>query len=156
MVFQKLWGKDGLLIFKLLMQYGLQTTRYGSGMTKEKLHNLNVKNFGNNVEEMLLRRKTLLDDIQVQGENFHEDLFWAFKCLETVQEPNAFVLYIEDQKNEWEDGADLTTDELCHSTETKFKLLSKAGKWKLTNSKDPAKSKEDEKFCLSCCFQRTC
>ena len=146
MVFQKLWGKDGLLIFKLLMQYGLQTTRYGSGMTKEKLHNLNVKNFGNNVEEMLLHRKTLLDDIQAQGEIFHEDLFWAFKCLETVQEPNAFVRYIEYQKNKWEDGADLTTDELCHSAETKFKLLPKARTWKLTNSEDPAKSKEDEKY----------
>jgi hypothetical protein len=144
--FKNRGGKDGLLIFKLLMQYGLQTTRYGSETTKEKLHNLNVKNFGNNVEEMLLHRKTLLDDLQAQGEIFHEDLFWAFKCLETVQEPNAFVRYIEDQKNKWEDGADLTADELCRSAETKFKLLSEAGKWKLTNSKDPIKSKEDEKF----------
>ncbi len=144
--FKNRGGKDGLLIFKLLMQYGLQTTRYGSETTKEKLHNLNLKNFGNNVEEMLLHRKTLLDDLQAQGEIFHEDLLWAFKCLKIVQEPNAFVRYIEDQKNKCEDGADLTADELCHSAETKFKLLSEAGKWKLTNSKDPVKSKEDEKF----------
>jgi hypothetical protein len=44
-------GKDGLII---LMQYSLQTTRYGSETTKAKLHNLNVKDFGNNVAEMLL------------------------------------------------------------------------------------------------------
>ena len=144
--FKNRGGKDGLLIFKLLMQYGLQTTRYGTETTKEKLHNLNVKNFGNNVEEMLLHRKTLLDDLQAQGEVFHEDLFWAFKCLETVQEPNAFVHYIEDQKNKWEDGIDLTADELCLSAETKFKLLTEAGKWKLSNSRNPVQSKEDEKF----------
>ncbi len=68
-------AKDGLLIFKHLMQYGLQTAWYGSEMTKEKLHSLNVKNFINNVEEMLLHRKTLLDDIQAQVEVIHEDFF---------------------------------------------------------------------------------
>jgi len=61
-------GKDGLIIFKLLMQYSLQTTRYRSESTKDKLHNLNVKAFGNNVESMLLHRKMLLDDILAQGE----------------------------------------------------------------------------------------
>ncbi len=77
-------GKDGLLIFKLLMQYSLQTTRYGLETTKEKLHNLNVKKLGSNIEDMLLHRKTLMDDIRTKGEVLHEDLFWAFKCLETV------------------------------------------------------------------------
>jgi hypothetical protein len=84
-------GKDGLIIFKLLMQYSLQTTRYGSQSTKDKLHNLNVKAFDNNVESMLLYRKTLLDDILAQGEIFSEDLYWTFKCLETVKEPETFV-----------------------------------------------------------------
>jgi hypothetical protein len=88
-----------------------------------------------------------LDDIQAQGEVFHEDLFWAFKCLETIEEPNAFVRYVEDQKNKWEDGPDLTADKLCHSAETKFKLLSEAGKWKLINpTKGSIKSTEDAKF----------
>jgi hypothetical protein len=128
------------------MQYGLQSTWYGSEMTKEKFHKLNVKNFGNNIEEMLLRHKTLLDDIQAQGEVFHEDLFWAFKYLETAQEPNAFIRYIEDKKNKWEDCADLTTNELCHSSETNFKLFSEVGKWKLVSSKDTIKLKEVEKF----------
>ncbi len=45
------------------MQYNLQTTRYGSESTKDKLHTLNIAAFGNNVENMLLHRKTLLDDI---------------------------------------------------------------------------------------------
>jgi hypothetical protein len=148
--FKNRGGKDGLIIFKLLMQYSLQTTRYGSETTKAKLHNLNVQDFGNNVADMLLHRKILLDDIQAQGEVFHEDLFWAFKCLETVEEPNAFVRYIEDQKNKWEDGADLTADKLCHSAETKFKLLSEAGKWKMstltTKTKGAVKSTEDDKF----------
>jgi hypothetical protein len=84
-------GKDGLKIFRLLMQYSLQTTRYGNESMKDKLHNLNVKAFGNNVKSILLHRKTLLDDILAQGEVFNEDLYWAFKCLETVKEPESFV-----------------------------------------------------------------
>ncbi len=87
-----------------------------------------------------------MDDIQAQGEVFHEDLFWAFKYLETAQEPNAFIRYIEDKKNKWEDCADLTTNELCHSSETNFKLFSEVGKWKLVSSKDTIKLKEVEKF----------
>jgi hypothetical protein len=57
------------------MQYNLQTTRYGSESTKDKLHTLNVRAFGNNVENMLLHWKTLLDDILAQGEIFSKDLY---------------------------------------------------------------------------------
>jgi hypothetical protein len=68
-------GKDGLIIFKLLMQYSLQATRYGSETTKDKIHNLNVKAFRNNVENMLLYRKTLINDILAQGDIFNKDLY---------------------------------------------------------------------------------
>jgi hypothetical protein len=141
-------GKDGLLIFKLLKQYSLQTTRYGSETTRDKLHSLHVKAFGNNVEQMLLHRKTLLDDIQAQGQVFHDDLFWAFKCLETVQQPVAFVCYIEDEKLEWEEGSDLTAAALYKFTETKFRHLFEAGKWtsSLVIPLSDGKEKEDAKF----------
>jgi hypothetical protein len=149
--FQNRGGKDGLLIFKLLMQYSLQTTRYGAETTKDKLHSLNIKDFGNNVELMLLHRKTLLDDLQAQGETFNDDLFWAFKCLETVDVPDSFKRYIEDKKSEWEEGLNVTAPELCKAAQTKFKHLLEAGKWKLpTNSIviEPKESKEkkDAKF----------
>jgi len=110
-------GKDGLIIFKLLMQYSLQTTCYGSETTRDKLHSLHVKAFENNIEQMLLHRKTLLDDIQVQGQVFHDDLFRAFKCLETVQYPVTFIHYIEDKKTKWEEGSDLTAAALCKFAE---------------------------------------
>ncbi len=142
-------GKDGLIIFKLLMQYSLQTTRYGSETTKDKLHNLNVKNFGNNVEDMLLHRKTLLDDLRAQGEVFNEDLYWAFKCLETVEIPESFKRYIEDKKSDWEDGGVITASELCKAAQTKFKHLLEAGKWKFTTHTSNATSltsKDDAKF----------
>jgi hypothetical protein len=87
-------GKDRLIIFKLLMQYSLQSKRYGSESTKDTLHTLNVKAFGKNVEKMLLHRKTLIDDILAQGEIFNEDLYWTFKCLETIKEPESLALYI--------------------------------------------------------------
>jgi hypothetical protein len=145
-------GKDGLIIFKLLMQYSLQTTRYGSEATKDKLHNLNVKNFGNNVEEMLLHRKTLLDDLRAQGEVFNEDLYWAFKCLETIEQPETFKRYIEDKKSEWEEGGLITASELCKAAQTKFKHLLEAGKWKFANTTSGASNaalsaqKDDGKF----------
>jgi len=141
-------GKDGLLIFKLLKQYSLQTTRYGSETTRDKLHSLHVKAFGNNVEQMLLHQKTLLDDIQAQGQVFHDDLFWAFKCLETVQQPVAFVRYIEEEKSEWEEGSDLTAAALCKFAETKFRHLLEAGKWtsSLVILLSDSKEKEDAKF----------
>jgi hypothetical protein len=113
--FQPCGGKDGLIIFKLLMMYSLQTTRYGAETTKENLH-------------MLLHRKTLLDDLQAQGETFNEDLFWVFKCLETVEFPDTFKRYIEDKKSEWEEGMNITAPELCKAAQTKFKHLHEGGK----------------------------
>jgi hypothetical protein len=142
-------GKDGLIIIKLLMQYSLQTTRYGSETTKDKLHNLNAKSFGNNVEDMLLHRKTLLDDLHAQGEVFNEDLYWAFKCLETVEQPDSFKHYIEDKKSDWEEGGVITASGLCKAAQTKFRHLLKAGKWKFTTTAANATSsasKEDPKF----------
>jgi hypothetical protein len=142
-------GKDGLLIFKLLMQYSLQTTRYGAETTKVKLHNLNAKDFGNNVEMMLIQRKTLIDDLHAQGEIFSDDLYWAFKCLETVDNPAVFKRYIEDKKSEWEEGADITAPELCKAAQTKYKNLFEAGKWKLTagpSLSNEVKEKDDAKF----------
>ncbi len=141
-------GKDGLIIFKLLMQYSLQTTCYGSETTRDKLHSLHVKAFENNIEQMLLHRKTLLDDIQVQGQVFHDDLFRAFKCLETVQYPVTFIHYIEDKKTEWEEGSDLTVAALCKFVEMKFRHLSEADKW-VSSSIVPSQhyqEKEDSKF----------
>lgn len=95
-------------------------------------------------------RKTLIEDIFAQGEAFNDDLYWTFKYLETVQFPNAFVRYVEDKKSEWEDGAILTSDQLCNSTETKFKHLFEAGKWKYASfslpSETKVKDKEDAKF----------
>jgi hypothetical protein len=142
-------GKDGLIIFKLLMQYSLQTTRYGSQSTKDKLHNLNVKAFDNNVESMLLYRKTLLDDILAQGEIFSEDLYWTFKCLETVKEPETFVRYIEDKKSEWEDGINMTSEELCKFAETRYRHLLKAGSSSSSiaaSAESKEKNKDDQKF----------
>jgi hypothetical protein len=135
--FQRCGGKDGLIIFKLLMMYSLQTTRYGAETTKENLH-------------MLLHRKTLLDDLQAQGETFNDDLFWVFKCLETVEFPDTFKRYIEDKKSEWEEGMNITAPELCKVAQMKFKHLHEGGKWKFTNptvteSKE-SKEKNDTKF----------
>jgi hypothetical protein len=132
--FSNCGGKDGLIIFKLLMQYSLQTTRYGSEITKDKLHNLNTKSFGNNVEDMLLHRKTLLDDLRAQGEVFNEDLYWAFQCLETVEQPDSFKHYIEDKKSDWEEGGVITASELRKAAQTKFRHLLEAGKWKFTTT----------------------
>ncbi len=62
-------------------------------MIKDKLHISNVKDFGNNIETMLLQRKTLMDNLQAQGETFNDNLFWAFECLETVENPVLQMLY---------------------------------------------------------------
>ncbi len=111
-----------------------------------------MKAFGNNVESMLLHRKTLLDDILAQGEIFSEDLYRTFKCLETVKEPESFVRYIEDKKSEWEDGVNLTSEELCKFAETRYKHLLEAGKWKSSlssvavNAESKEKDKDDQKF----------
>jgi hypothetical protein len=102
---------------------------------------------------MLLQRKTLLDDLQAQGETFNEDLFWAFKCLKTVEFSESFKRYIEDKKSEWEEGANMTAPELCKAAQTKFKHLLEAGKWRFTTTITPIvtepkepKDKKDTKF----------
>jgi hypothetical protein len=78
------------MIFKLLIQFILQTTRYGAKMTKDKLHVLNVKDFGNNLEMMLLQGKSLIVDLHAQGGIFSDDLSLAFKCLEAVKNVESF------------------------------------------------------------------
>jgi len=90
----------------------------------------------------------LIDDLQAQGEVFSDDLFWAFKCLETVENLASFKHYIEDKKTEWEKGADISALELCKAAQTKYKNLFEAGKWKFTAaaSTNEAKEKEDPKF----------
>jgi hypothetical protein len=96
--------------------------------------------------------KTLLDDIQAQGQVFTDDLYWAFKCLKTIQQPTAFVRYIEDEKTEWKEGSNLTAAELCKFAETNYKHLLEAGKWKsypansVSEPSDKTTDKEDSKF----------
>jgi hypothetical protein len=68
---------------------------------------------------MLIQRKTLIDDLHAQGEIFSDDLYWAFKCLETVENPAVFKCYIEDKKSEWEEGTDITAPELCKAADCK-------------------------------------
>jgi len=118
-------------------------------MTKDKIHNLNVKNFGNNVVDMLLHRKTLLDDLRVQGEVFNEDLYWAFKCLEMVEQPESFKRYIDDKKSDWEDGGAITALKFCKAAQTKFKHLLEAGKRRFTTNTSNAassSSNDDARF----------
>ena len=93
---------------------------------------------------MLLQQKTLIDDLHVQGEVFSDDLFWAFKCLETIEDPATFKCYIEDKKSERKDGVDITAPELCKAAQTKYKNLFEAGKWKLTNVTPATAPKEKE------------
>jgi hypothetical protein len=69
------------------------------------------KDFGNNIEKMLLARKCLLDDIQPHRDVFHEDLLWVLKCLERVQQLNIFAHYFETVQNKWEEGYDYTPKE---------------------------------------------
>jgi hypothetical protein len=99
---------------------------------------------------VLLHRKTLLDDVLAQGELFNEDLYWTFKSLETVKEPEYLVQYIEDKKSEWEDGLTFTPDELSKFDETRYKHLLEAGKWKNASTKPISEpkhlEKEDSKF----------
>ncbi len=80
---------------------------------------------------MLLQRKTWIDDLHAQGEIF-SDLFWAFKCLETVENLAPFKCCIEDKTPEWEEGANIIVLELSKAVQTKYKNLFETGKWKLT------------------------
>jgi hypothetical protein len=137
-------GADGPIIYKLLMQYGLQFTRYGIEATKKKLQGLNASTFGNDLLLFLQEYMALSSEIIAQGGTIEDDLHHTFISLETVVTPNAFVRFIEDIKSRWEQNLsnNLTADELRLAAETRFTHLKESGKW--TKSKPVANKPEEE------------
>jgi hypothetical protein len=77
--FQVRGGSDGLLIFKLLVNYSMQSTRYGIQTPKDMMHSLKITNYENNVTTMFLARRNLINELAAHGEKFAEDLFWLYK-----------------------------------------------------------------------------
>lgn len=128
--FQARGGSDGLLIFKLLVNYSMQSTRYGIQATKDILHSLKVSNYENNVTTMLLARRNLIDELAAHGEKFAEDLFWLYKCLETC-ENKLFLRWLEGEKSLWEQGksTSLSSEELQEEADTRYRNLVDSKKW---------------------------
>ena len=123
-------GNDGPLILKSLMQYSMSTTRYGIQDTKNTLHALTLASYNYNVTEMLLARRTLIDDLAAHGEKFAENLFWLYKALETATN-RSFLRWLDGEKTLEEQGklAALSVDELQEEAETRYKNLVDSKKW---------------------------
>ena len=123
-------GSDGLLILKLLINYSMQSTRYGIQTTKNALHTLKISSYENNVTTMLLGRRNLIDELAAHGEKFAEDLFWLYKSLETC-ENKSFLRWLEGEKSLWEQGksSSLTSEELQEEADTRYRHLVDSNKW---------------------------
>lgn len=64
------------LLFSNLKHYSLQTTAIVWKPCMITCISLNTKEYGNNID---------------QGEVFHENIFWDFKCLETVTQLEMYI-----------------------------------------------------------------
>jgi hypothetical protein len=123
-------GNDGPIILKSLMHYSMQSTRYGIQTTKEALHGLTLASYGQNVTEMLIARRNLIDELAAHGEVFAEDLFWLYKSLETAKN-KAFLRWLDGEKTLDEQGkaTALSVEELQAEAETRYKNLVESKKW---------------------------
>ena len=123
-------GSDGLLILKLLINYSMQSTRYGIQTTKNTLHTLKISSYENNVTTMLLARRNLIDELAAHGETFAEDLFWLYKSLETCDN-KSFLRWLEGEKSIWEQGKSpsLCSEELQEEADTRYRNLVDSNKW---------------------------
>lgn len=131
---------SGPLLFKLLMQKAVIDTRATASLLRENLSSLDtyMSTINSNVKEFNLYVKTNYEGLRARGERCDDIMINLFKGYVSASD-SEFVRYIRAKKDKYEDGEDLTPEQLMTFALNKYETLVKDGRWN-------AKSAEQEQI----------
>lgn len=131
---------SGLCLFKVLVRESYLDSKATANMIRSKLSSLDLylPQVGNDIIKFNAYVTTLMDALHARGEQTHDLLNNLFRAYAACSDGN-FVKYISDRQSEWEDGAELTAQQLMLKAVTKFKTLQTKEIWE-------APTKEQERL----------
>ena len=131
---------DGPLLFKTIIMKAHVDTRATSTVIRMNLSSLDsyILTVNSNITTFNEYVRAQVYSLAARGEETQDLLVNLFKAY-AVASDQSFKIYINDHQNRYDDGEELTTDELMLKAENKYKALVERNQWNL-------KSKEEEQI----------
>ena len=129
--------QDGPTLLKIVLIDTFVATQAHTFKVKEQLYDLQLKAFKWNVQTMNQAVREIMVDLQAAGHSINNDdimiaLFRAYSGSTNEEFKNSVMYW----KNEWNNRALLSAEELMVKADGKFDELKKAGTWGKTSEKD--------------------
>jgi hypothetical protein len=131
---------SGLAFLKVLIRESYLDSNATTGMIRTKLSNLDtyMLQVGNDITKFNSYVRLMVEALAARGEKSTDLLTYLFKGYAACSD-KAFVKYISDKQNDWEEGSEIAPDQLMDYALTKFKILKTKEVWE-------APSEEEEKL----------
>ena len=113
------------------------STRVGVSKLKEAIRNTRLENFGYKLDDMISNVESNYNQIIERGHK-HDDIVMDFFYALLSTKNSVFKDFIQRKKDQWEDGTDMTLDELSASALSKYNNMVEQRTW---NEKDPKDAK---------------
>jgi len=129
--------QDGPTLLKIVLVDTFVATQAHTFQVKEQLYDLNLKAFKWNVPSMNQSVREIMVDLQAAGHMLSNDdvmiaLFRAYSGSTNDEFKNAVMYW----KNEWNNRALTSAEELMIKVDAKYDKLKKAGTWGKSSEKD--------------------
>jgi hypothetical protein len=120
----------GPLLFKLLMQKAIIDTRATASLLRENLSSLDtyMAKIQSNIEEFNKYIKVNWEGLKARGERCDDLMINLFKGYQAASD-REFVRYINQKKDAYDDGSDLTPEQLMTFALNKYEVLTKQDLW---------------------------
>jgi len=120
----------GPLLFKLLMQKAVIDTRATASLLRENLSSLDtyMSSIQSNIEDFNKYVKMNYEGLKARGERCDDimiNLFKGYMCASDGE----FVRYMKQKKDSYDDGTDMTPEQLMTFALNKYEILSKQDLW---------------------------
>lgn len=129
--------QDGPTLLKIVLVDTFVATQAHTFKVKEQLYDLQLKAYKHNVQTMNQAVREIMVDLQAAGHSFGSDdimiaLFRAYSGSTSDEFRNSVMYW----KNEWNNGALASAEELMIKADAKYDELKKAGTWGKSAEKD--------------------
>ena len=120
----------GPLLFKLLMQKAIIDTRATASLLRENLSSLDtyMAKIQSNIEEFNKYVKVNWEGLKAHGECCDDLMINLFKGYQAASD-REFVRYINQKKDAYDDGSNLTPEQLMTFALNKYEVLTKQDLW---------------------------
>lgn len=122
--------KSGVALFKVIVRESHLDTNATISTIRTQLSSLDkyVQTVGCDIDKLNQHVKELVQELNARGETTNDLLVNLFKGYLAVKDKQ-FTAYMERKKDAYEEGDDVTPDELMTIAANKFKNLKIVGKW---------------------------